>query len=67
LCENGFANECEDGGDWTPREPPTDRLILAFRLMVVLRDTVFPFRVTLVVRVALRLRLNDPLLLANGK
>src|SRR5579883_2043191 len=50
----GLAKACEDGGDWTPREEPTDRLIVVFRVM--LRVVVIPLRVT--VRVLLRLRLT---------
>ena len=62
----GFANACEEAGE-PPRDEFTDRFTLVFRLIVLLRVTVLPLRVTLLVRVTLALRLIDAFLFANAK
>ena len=63
----GLANACEDAGDEPQRDEFTDRFTLEFRLIVELRVTVLPLRVTLLVRVTLALRLIDTFLFANAK
>jgi hypothetical protein len=62
----GLANACEEAGE-PPREEFTDRFTLELRLIVELRVTVLPLRVTLLVRVTLALRLIDTFLFANAK